>query len=1012
MKRIFPILFFLSLAIYSFSVNLQQSDIKKDIPQFLHDTSGWVDSVFNSLTPKERIAQLIMVPFYPNKDTANQNQTIRQIKKYNPGGVIIFQGSLVKTARQLNRINDNAKTPLIVALDGEWGLSMRIDSTLVYPKQMMLGALSDNKLIYQMGVDIAQQLKRMGMHTNFAPVVDVNNNSKNPVINGRSFGQDREKVLEKGTAYMMALQDNHIIATAKHFPGHGDTETDSHYSLPLLPYSTQRLDSLELYPFKNLINKGLMGVMVAHLNIPALDSSGVPSTLSNEIIDSLLKKQLGFNGLIFTDALNMKGVSTYGSPTQVAIKAFKAGNDVLLMPEDVGAVIEALKTAADSSVISYDEINKRCKKILQTKHWLGANNYQPVSTQNLYNDLNLPSYDLTRRNLIENAITVIKNDDYILPLKRLDTLRIASISVGDSILSVFQSRLDNYAPMDHYFIHRDAKIQQFDSIRRILKKYNLVIAGLLNTDMRVTKKYGVNEVEIDFLQRLADSSNVILDIFASPYVLNRFVPTNKYKAIIMSYEDKELNQDLSAQLIFGGIVPKGKLPVDGSSEYAINTGITWDNPVRFKYTIPEELGIPRTDLDSIDQIVKEAITKKALPGGVVFLAKDGKVFYHKAFGHHTYDSARTTLTSDIYDLASITKIAATTVSLMKLSENKQLSINSRLAHYIPELKPHHKGKISVKDVLSHQGRFPSWSPFYLKTIQCDTPGEKLYTNLPTNKNSYKVNETTYVNCHTTYINGIYSKNAISGFNTKVADSLYIIDSYKDTIFNRILDIDLLPKPVYLYSDLGFILLDKAIQNITHSTLDRISDSLFYKPLGAKTLVFNPLYKFSRKRITPCENDIIWRKQVVHGYVHDPAAAMLGGVSGNAGLFGNANDLAILMQMLLNKGEYGGIKYLDHSTIDHFNTRYFYKNANRRGLGFDKPEPDPKKGSPVSRYVSDNSFGHSGFTGTLTWVDPDNGLVYVFLSNRVYPEAWHNKLAELNVRTNIQDIIYRAFQRAK
>ncbi len=987
-----------------------QNNNEIEIPSFIRDTSNWVDSVFNSLSLEERIAQLIIAPAYPEKDSIHYSQLFKIVKKYNIGGIIFFHGGLTNTAQLSNILQDLAKTPLFMSMDGEWGLAMRIDSTLDYPKQIMLGAIRNDTLIYNMGSDIAFQLNRMGFHTSFSPVVDVNNNPNNPVINSRSFGENKNKVISKSYAYMSGLQDNHIIAVAKHFPGHGDTETDSHLSLPTIPYSIIRLDTIELFPFKFLVKKGVAGIMVGHLDMPAFDTTCIPSTLSPNIVNGLLVDSLKFQGLIFTDALNMKGITNWGNPTQIAVQALKAGNDILLMPDEIPEVISSIKSAVDSGTINCDVINKRCKKMLLAKKWVGLDHYIPVELKNLYEDLHQPQFELTRRKLVESSITVIKNKNNILPLQNLDTLKLACVSVGSSETSIFQKTVSLYANADFYSLDREASDSLYICLLNHLKKYNLVVAGLLNTDMRATKKFGVTDSSISFLKKLADSTNVVLDIFANPYVLSRFVPTNKFKAIVISFEDKELDQELSAQLIFGGIIPQGKLPVKASDEYFTETGLTWKSPVRLKYTIPEELGIDSKELKPIDSLVNDAIRKKAIPGCVIYLAKDGKVFFNKAYGYFKYDSIRAVKTSDIYDLASITKIAATTPSLMMLYDKKKIDLDSYLSKYLPEAKRTNKKKLLIKEILTHQARLQSWIPFYIKTIQCIDPKEKLISKVPSSQCSYKVDDGIYINCNTKYLDSTYSKTFSKDFNLHVADSLFLRSSWHDTIFNGIYQSELFAKPCYRYSDIGFMLLSEAVINVVKEPFDTFLDSMLYKPLGATTLGFNPLNRFAKSEIAPTENDRIFRKQIVLGYVHDQTAAMLGGVSGHAGLFANANDLGKLMQLYLDKGEYGGKRYFNASTIDLFTSRPYAKTGNRRGLGFDKPEPDILKISPVSRAVSDLSYGHTGFTGTMAWVDPKYNLVYIFLSNRVFPDANPNKLAEINLRTNIQDVVYKAIQK--
>jgi CubicO group peptidase (beta-lactamase class C family) len=426
--------------------------------------------------------------------------------------------------------------------------------------------------------------------------------------------------------------------------------------------------------------------------------------------------------------------------------------------------------------------------------------------------------------------------------------------------------------------------------------------------------------------------------------------------------------------------------------------------------VPEELGINSSDLKPIDSLVNDAILKKAIPGCVVYLAKDGKVFYNKPFGYFNYDSARKVRNSDVYDLASITKVAATTPSLMMLYDKKKINISDRLSKYLPEIVKTNKKKITFKEILAHQARLQSWVPFYLQTLKCENPDDKISSKISNSSNSIKINETTFVNCNTKYKENIYSKKSSKEFPVNVADSLFIRHEWHDSIYFKIYKSELLPKPVYHYSDIGFMLLSEAVKNITNKPFDSNLDSLFYKPLGASTLGFHPLKKIKKSEIAPTENDFVFRKQLIQGYVHDPTAAMLGGTCGHAGLFANANDLGKLMQVYLNKGEYGGKRYFNETTVQLFTSRPFAKNGNRRALGFDKPEPDTSKKSPVSRMCSDESYGHTGFTGTMAWVDPQYNLVFIFLSNRVCPDATINKLADINLRTNIQDVVYKALKK--
>ncbi|MGC8802496.1 MAG: glycoside hydrolase family 3 N-terminal domain-containing protein, partial [Bacteroidales bacterium] len=662
----------------------------------------WVDSVFNTLTIEQQLAQCMMPAVYP-RDSAKVAETIRMIKQYNPGGIIIFQGGPRQVALLVNKMQSLSRVPLLLGVDGEWGIAMRFDSVLPFPRQLTLGAIDNDSLIYQMGVAIASQLHRMGIHTNFSPVVDINSNPLNPVIGSRSWGSNRDRVTHQSLIYMRALQENGIIAVAKHFPGHGDTENDSHYALPVITHSRQRLDTFELYPFKTLIEQGVMGIMTAHLNVRAYDSAGIPASLSRRVTDSLLKQVLNFKGLVFTDALDMKGAQN-GSAKKIAMSAFLAGNDILLMPVNLPDALDTLVKAVRAGIISQAQVQQRCKKILSAKYMLGIHRFQPVDTAHLIPDLNQPVYQLIRRQLYESALTLLTNHDELLPLKRLDTLRIAIVAIGDTLQNnSFKNTAELYTSLSYFALHREATDSDFYQVYQQLSKYNLVITLLLNTDMRLTRRYGVNERQINYLELIAFNHPTVLCVFGSPYLLNFLSTLAPFKSIMLAYEDNPTVYDIAAQAIFGGISVQGRLPVDGIAQYPFRAGIIISTPIRVKYTLPEEVGINSVTLNrAIDSVILSAIRQKAMPGCIVYLAKENKVFFHRAYGYFTYDSVRPVTINDMYDLASITKIAATTPAIMKLYEQDKIKLNAPISKYIPKLRKSNKAKLTVADILSHQ----------------------------------------------------------------------------------------------------------------------------------------------------------------------------------------------------------------------------------------------------------------------------------------------------------------------
>ncbi len=994
-----------------FSGNIDSIYNIKTSPPFLNSNQEWVDSVMETLSLEEKIAQSFMIVAYSDKTHENFEYNRKIIEKHKVGGIIFLKGSPYRQAMLTNQYQELSKVPLLIGLDAEWGLAMRLDSTVKYPEQMMLGALQNNRLIYQMGRQIAMQLKRIGVHINFAPVADVNNNPDNPVINSRSFGEDKENVVSRAMAYMLGLQDNHILATAKHFPGHGDTKFDSHKTLPVIPHDRERLDSVELFPFKQLIDIGIGGMMVAHLEVPALDSTpGVPTTLSPAVINDLLKKELGFEGIVISDALNMQGVTGVRSPGDIETEAYLAGNDILLLPNEIPKAIASIKRAMRRNKISMEEINHKCQKILSLKAWTGLDNYQPVKLSNLTSDLNHTRYHHLNRKLNEKAMTLLHNKDSLIPLKRLDTLNIASLSIGTDTLSVFQQYLSKYGPMDHYYLPKESDYEEFFHMHESLSAYNLILLSVHDTHRWPSGNFGITDNTIAFMDSVSKNKNTISTLFANPYVLSSFQNLHENHALIMGYEDTRHAQAAAAELIFGGILSEGKLPVTAEQRYQVNDGITTDSITRLKYSYPEEVGIDSESLNDIDSIINYAIYSYATPGCQVLLAKDGVVFYDKSFGCHTYNEKTPVTDQAIYDIASITKIAATLPVLMSLQEKGQFSIDDSLGTYLPELEDSNKSGLIIEDILTHQSRLKPWIPFYFSLFEPLYKDDKLISHKFSKNYPFQISSGAFLNKNYVIKEGYLSGCQTDSFNIQIADNLYIHNTMTDTIYEKIRESGLEEKTEYKYSDLGYYYFYKIIENLSGKEMEDLVDSLFYRPLGCYHTTYLPLQKFDNQRIVPTENDIIFRKQLIKGHVHDPGAAMLGGVCGHAGLFSNANDLSKIMQMYLNKGTYGSQRYFKKGTIELFTSCPNCEEENRRGIGFDKPEGDELKVSPAAESTPLSSFGHTGFTGTMAWADPDNNLLYIFLSNRIHPDQYNRKLIKNDIRTKIQEVVYKSMKK--
>ena len=969
------LLTFLIISAISYSQNGALSNNQKT-PDFLLQKSTWADSVLNKMTLDEKIGQLFMVAAYSSKDEAHFKNLDQLITKHKIGGLIFFKGSPARQINLTNRFQKESKTPLFIAIDGEWGLSMRLDSTPNYPRQMMLGALPSDELIFEMGEQIAKHCKLVGIHINFAPVIDVNNNAKNPVINNRSFGEIKELVAKYGIAYMKGMQGQNVLACGKHFPGHGDTDMDSHKSLPTIPHDFARLDSLELYPFKELINNKLASMMIAHLYIPELDNTeNQASTLSPKIVKGLLKDSLGFEGLIFTDALNMKGVSSFYEPGEVDVKALMAGNDVLLFPLDVPIAIQKIKQALDKGEITEADINERCLRILKAKQWAGLDDFRPIDTENLAENLDFQAAEVLNRKIAKQSITLLQNKD-ALPLKNLNTKKTVYLNVGGVKNNSFYTGMLRYAALEQIQIPRSLSASEEDQLIEKCKQYDRIIIGFHRTNNSPSRNFGITRQSIGIHQLLSKEHEVVTVVFGNPYVIDKFGDLSETEGLIVAYQDNEYTNEAASQLIFGGIKPLGKLPVTASPQFPAGFGLTYEKTTRLGHVLPEEININPKQLERIDEVANAGIQMQAYPGCQILAIKDGNVFYNKSFGHHTYDKKREVINSDIYDLASITKIAATTISLIKLQKDSLIDIDKTLGDYLPEIvdsTPYQN--MVLRHMLAHQAGLHPWLPFYIRTVE----NGKI-------KPEYYRADSSATYCY------------------RVADNLFISPDYEVYMLDRITKQPLRSK-TYKYSDLGYYFMKAIIEKQTGKELEDFVQENFYRPMGLSTMTYHPKYKFEKDRITPTEDDKIFRGQLIWGDVHDPGAAMQGGVGGHAGLFSNALDLGTLMYMLINDGEYGGEQILDKATIADF-TRVQFAPRNRRGAGFDKPVTS-LDGGPTCDKVSLSSFGHSGFTGTITWADPENGIVYVFLSNRVYPDAENWKIVKENIRTLIQDAIYVA-----
>ena len=941
--------------------------------------AAWIDSVFNALSEEERLGQLFMIRAHSDKGPEFEQQVEDIVRTYHVGGLCFFQGTPERQAELTNRYQAlSDRLPLLISMDAEWGLGMRLKETAIsYPKQLMLGAIHDNRLIYDMGRDLARQCQRLGVHLSFSPVADINNNPANPVINDRSFGEDRNNVTAKCFQYMMGLQDGGVMAAAKHFPGHGDTGVDSHFDLPVITHDLQYLDSVELFPFRAMSQFGIGGIMVAHLNVPAVDPRpNRPTTLSRAVVTDLLRERLGFEGLIMTDAMEMQGVAKYFKPGYADLEALRAGNDMIVLPGDVGAAIAAIQSALAADSLDRKQVEASVKRILRVKYRLGLNRPQRVDVANIRRDLHRPESLLLKRRLIENALTLVRDRAGIVGFEQVEGRRLATLALGDTNRTVFQTTCGFYAPLAHFNTSKEIDSTQAALLLDTLWQYDAVLVSLHDMSRRPDIQFGLTASELDFIKRLGERCTVVLTIFGNPYCLQYF---DEVPVVLEAYNEDPATQEIAAGALFGAIDLQGHLPVTASANARYNQGITkLYASKRMGYDLPEAVGLNSDTLRLMDTLVAELIADGAAPGCQLLVARNGKVVWHKSYGRYTYDSLSPAVgLENLYDLASVTKVAATVISTMRQVEEGKMDLLKPMSDYVPELRATDKKDLTVEEILVHQAGLQAWIPFYEKTlIGLGRPSPDIYHPV-----------------------------AMTCYEIPVAKDLYMADDYVDTVWQRIFDSPLRPDKAYKYSDLGLYLTARALQNLNGQPLDVYARRTFYRPLGLATTTFNPWKLGWADRCVPTEDDNYFRQQRLQGYVHDMGAAMIGGVSGHAGLFSNANDLAKIFQLLLNKGEYGGRRYLKPETVTRFTTRF--KNSTRRGIGFDMKELDPAQSQNMSPLAGPNTFGHTGFTGNAVWADPDQNLIFIFLSNRTFPTMTNNKLINGDYRPRLQSIVYRA-----
>lgn len=1000
--------FLLVIATVLFSLNVGARDSAR-LPNLFNKVdqvamNQWVDSVFNSLSADARIGQLIVAAVTPGSNDATREIVKRLVTQNLVGGLIYERSTIAEQAEVTNLAQSLAAVPLMITIDGEWGLGMRLKDVPNFQRNLILGALDDDMLLYDYGREVARQCRRMGIQVNFAPVLDVNDNPLNPVIGDRSFGESPELVARHAIAFARGLEDGGVMAVGKHFPGHGNSSEDSHKTLPVINKTLQEINTCELVPFRKFIDAGLSGILTAHLLVPAIDGGKAPTSLSGECVSNVLKNQLHFDGLIFTDALNMKG-ATQLLKGSACVNALLAGNDVLLMPENIGDEIAAIKAAVARGIIKQSVIDERCKKMLRYKYALDLTSRQHVNTSHLADDVNSQWSGVLRRQLIAGSITVIKNNDNILPIHNLQSRHIAVATIGNEngTASKFTRRCADYAQVKRFDLDKSG------TAARLAEELH---EGHFNTI--IVEVAGDSEDNRAALNAIVKKcKNVVVVLTCKPYEIQNYgtAITHKHvKAVVLTYENSTLTEDYAAQTIFGGNAASGNLPISltfkgKKTRYDAGHGIHYAAN-RLGYSIPAEVGLDNRLTAQIDSVCRLGVQQHAFPGCQVIVARHGKVIYKNSFGAIDYNNPNKVDDNTLFGLASVSKATGTISGVMKAFDDGKFRLDDKASQYIPGLRDGDKQDITFRDLLYHETGMPASLNMWNMMMDPNTFNGTLITGAEDATHNIKIMNGSWGHKDAKLRTDILSRVKTDKFNIAIADGLWGGRVTYDSIMNRIYHAKL-GKKRYLYSCCNFCLLADAVQRMTHSPLNYYVNNYIFAPLGAYHTMYRPLSKYSRDEIAYTEKDTYLRRQHIHGYVHDELAAFSGGVQGNAGLFSNANDLAKLLQMWLNGGTYGGVRLLKASTVETFTTQ---KSPNsHRGLGFDKPVVGNPSASSTCAEATPETYGHTGFTGTCFWVDPKNDMFYIFLSNRVSPTRNNPNFGRISARSHIQSLIYHAIR---
>ncbi len=913
------------------------------------NTVEWAERQLRQMSLDEKIAQLFIIRLngrFQNAQSPSYQQTVSLVEEFGAGGMMFGPGTPMTQVAMANDLQRKAEVPLLVSQDTEWGVGMRIDEATSFPPAMALGAARDASLSYRVGHATAQEARALGVHQLYAPVADVNNNPNNPIINVRSFGEKPELVGTLASAFARGAREGGTLATVKHFPGHGDTDVDSHRNLPVLRFDRARLDSLELVPFRQVLDDGIASVMTGHLALPSLEpNASLPASLSRNVTTDLLRTELGFDGLVVTDALNMNAVRREFGAGETAVRVLEAGADLILMSTNPRVAHDAIRRAVDRGRLTPAEIDESVRRLLEAKQELGLHEKRRMSSDTTRHRVGRRSHEVLSETVARQSLTLLANKGNLLPLTPPDEHSALIVKLSDSespsVGEPFVEALSDYPAIGRIDVRRLDPRSDAEDVHNHLQAaqgYDVVIVPSYLRVRAWSGSIGFKDLHREFLERIiANGPPTILTAFGNPYAPSGLNP--QPDAVLAAYGSGAASQKAAAQALVGAAGTPGRLPVNIPDLAEMGTGNTLVT-VSPRFGHPEEVGMDGQRLARVDSILRNGIRERAFPGAAVAVGRGDVITKLDGHGYYTYEHKKRVQTSSQYDLASLTKVVATTTAVMLLVEEGRLELDAPVSRYLPRFAQHGKDAVTVRQLLAHSSGL---KPYLGPDERGPTPGALL--------------------------------------DTLMAQSL----SYP-------------PGTTSTYSGLNFIALTRIVETVTNTSFDVFCRTRIFEPLDMNQTRF---YDTSRRAnwVVPTTDTA---GSTYRGSVHDPMARVMDGVAGNAGLFSTARDLSRFAYMLTHGGRIDGKQFLKPETIKQFITKADVPGSTR-ALGWDTKSEEGY--SSAGNFLSASSFGHTGYTGTSLWIDPTEELFVLLLTNRVYPDDTSEQIQQ--IRPKVANEVYKS-----